>query len=789
MRKFGFPSSKQLNWIIIQRHLTRWWHFNVCSNHSFSAPLITMNKNYRDAFLVLACSMFCAMPLANAAEDPVSLADPKVGTAPNNGTQYPGAALPFSLVKLSPDTNNPWTAGYHPDEPIVGFSHTHISGTSSTAFAGQILIRPQSGELDVTMPPSPKKDETAAPGFYSVKLTRDQVLAELTLTPRSGVHRYTFESGKPRRVLVDFSATLNNSKKPEPSSICTGSQARFVSDTEIEGDAGFIGGYTKFAYRIYFVARFEQKPIARGGWLNSAASPDALKAEGAKGQKAGLYAEFSPETNTVGLRVGISYTSVENARRNLMQSDGQSFDDVKKNAQQAWRSHFNRIQVEGGTDNQRRQFYTAMYHSVLTPTDATGDQGPWPTNEPAFWDIYTVWDTFRSSYPYQALLYPKEHARLIRSFLDVYKQTGWLRDGWAYQKTGFALQGGTNADVVIADAIVKNLGGFDKKLAYEAVKKNSTVPAEKKLYPSFGRHAPYLTMGYVPAEYAFDEKDPVKRNEYGNPVSTSLEYAYNDFAVAQVAEAMGEKEDAKRFRERSLKIYDIFNPETGFFWGKKTDGSWVPGFDPTRDARGIYSLFYEGTAWQYRFSVPHDVNGVITRLGGNQKFVATLDEFFDKKLDWIGNEPGFLTPWLYVYAGQPAKTADRIRHLLNKEFRVSPKGYPGDEDNGAMSSWYIFGAMGFYPNAGQDVYLLGSPIFSKISMQLGDSGKKFVIDAQGLSEANRYVQSATLNGKKWEKAWFQHADIINGATLVLKMGPEPSKWGSTNPPPSLSTSK
>lgn len=721
------------------------------------------------------------------ADEPLRLADPTVGTQPGKGTQYPGAALPFSLVKLSPDTLHPSTAGYDPAEPIVGFSHTHIAGTSATAFAGQVLVRPQTGALDVALPASPKEEESASPGYYAVTLARDHVRAELTLAERCGFHRYRFpaEDG-PRRVLIDASATLNNSKKPEPSSICTGSEARFVSPREVEGSGGFVGGYTRFDYRIYFVARFDETPVSSGGWQGGDPLPGTTTVSGGKGGRAGLYAEFAQDTRTVGLRVGISYTSVANARRNLEAHDRLTFDEARARAQDLWRAHFDRVQVTGGTDAQRRQFYTAMYHSVLTPTDATGDQGPWPTDEPACWDQYCLWDTFRCAYPLNTLLYPRRQRDLVRSLLDVYRQTGWLRDGWAYQKVGYSLQGGTNADVVIADAVVKNLGGFDLALAYEAVKKNATVPAAGKLYVTAGRRAPYFDLGYVPARFPFDEKGAPEKNEYASAVSSTLEYAYDDFAVAAVAEAAGQGEDAERFRRRSLTAFALFDPGTKFFWGKTAAGEWLPGFAPDHRSLGPYSTYYEGTPWHYRFSVPHDIQGLIDRLGGDEAFVAVLDEYFDGGHDTHDNEPTFLTPWLYDYAGRPDKTVDRVRATLARDYHPAPRGYPGDEDNGAMSSWYIFGSMGFYPNAGQDVYLLASPIFEKVVLQLGDSGKTLTIIARGLTDANRYVQSATLNGRPWDQAWFRHGDIIDGAELVLTMGAEPSAWGAHHPPPSLS---
>ena len=277
-----------------------------------------------------------------------------------------------------------------------------------------------------------------------------------------------------------------------------------------------------------------------------------------------------------------------------------------------------------------------------------------------------------------------------------------------------------------------------------------------------------------------------RENEYAHAVSGTLEYAYNDFAVAAVADAVGQKAEAARFRKRSENVWTLFNPDTKFFWGKDKAGNWLPDFDPQpKSTGGWLPIFYEGTAWQYRFSTPHDIQGLVNRLGGANAFVAVLDEYFDNKHHNAGNEPGFLTPWLYDYAGRPDKTADRVRAILAKDYKLTPNGYAGDEDVGAMSSWYVFGALGFYPNAGQDVYLIGSPLFSRTRVQLAGH-RTLMIEAKGVSDTNRYIQSATLNNKPWNKAWFRHSDIIGGAKLVLTMGPKPSAWGTKNPPPSLS---
>lgn len=738
--------------------------------------------------LLRLTALFVSPPLY---ADPLALANPLVGTAVyDGGAMYPGAALPFSMVKLSPDTSKPSTAGYNPAEPIIGFSHTHIGGTGGKAFGGQIRVRPQTGPLLVTPPPSPKQNETAVPGYYAVDLTNDRVRAELTTTERAGFHRYTFPADTPARILIDCSSFIDNFGPKDPAGFSTGCTARFVSEREIEGSSSIVCGFAKLAFTVHFVAQFDQPSTTRGAWLDGTARPGASETTGAEKQSAGLYADFKPGAK-VGLRVGISYTSIDQARENLKASASLDFDQVRTRAGEIWRKHFSTITVEGGSEEQQRQFYTALYHTVLAPTDVTGDNAGWTADpkQEVYWDIYTLWDTFRTTGPLLTLIYPERQSSIIRHLLATYQKTGWLPDSWVYNKQGIPFQGGSHADNVLADAIVKNLGGFDRKLAYTAVRKNATGanPRASKISIDTGRLEPYFTLGYVPSNIYTGKDAQGRKNEYSSGVSRTLEYAYNDFSVSQVAAALGHQEDSVKFRERSLGPYALFHPETKFFWGKTATGEWMPDHDPAKKVLGWTSAFYEGNAWQYRFSMPHDMQGLINRHGGSEAFVAVLDEYFERNLHWQGNEPCFLTPWLHVYAGRPDKNVDRVREIMARDFKLAPDGYPGDEDVGAMSAWYLFAAMGFYPNAGQDIYLLASPVFSKVTMNLGNTGKKFIISAPSLSPENRYVQSATLNGKTWDQAWFKHSDIIEGAELILKMGSKPSDWGSRILPPSLSS--
>ncbi|MBC8101920.1 MAG: glycoside hydrolase family 92 protein, partial [Cytophagales bacterium] len=548
----------------------------------------------------------------------------------------------------------------------------------------------------------------------------------------------------------------------------------FVSDRRIEGQASFESDFGKFPHTVFFAAEFSRPVVQRSVWLGDEVRTGTDSIQSTRGQRSGLIATFAPG-GPVEARVGISFQSVANARKHLAPTLGRPFEALVKDSQQAWRKALSKIEVAGGTETQQRQFYSALYHTQLMPTDHTNDFDLWPTREPHFDDIHAVWDTFRCTYALDTLIAPDTLRRILRSQLDIYKNKGWLPDYWRGHKYNI-VQGGTNMDVVIADALVKGLGGFDSALAYEAIRKDATVPSPATSnWTLSGRHGVYFSLGYLPAT-------SLKEIKFRTPVSTSLEYAYNDFCVAQAAQVLGKTADAQKFLAQSDNTWKLFDPETKFFWAKNDKGEWLSGFDPDRYAGGN-GLFYEGTAWGYRFYAPHDMAGLIQRQGGAQSFVAALDAYFEGGKHNPGNEPNFLTPWLYNYAGRPDKTVDRVHAQLARDYRLAPAAYQGDDDSGAMSAWYVFSAMGFYPVTGQDLYLIGSPLFTSVRITL-EKNRAFTLTARGQSPENRYVQSATLNGRPWNQAWLRHAEIAKGGDLVLVMGPRPSSWGTSALPPS-----
>ncbi len=702
------------------------------------------------------------------------------------GNTVVGANTPFGMVKLSPDMMPPNnTTGYRPDKPIIGFSHNHVSGTGGGARYGNIMVIPQVGPLNIHDTLSTKYNEYAKPGYYTVTLGKQygDVAAELTSTDHAGMHRYSFfVLDKPQvreayifghkrpgkvsgNILINVSSIIN-SKVYEVAN-CTGSEVNVTSDHQMEGFSTFSGGWGgDNPYKVYFVIQFDQPFSAFGTW-----SGDKIFEQRAHqtGKDIGAYTKFTLDQNgTVQVRVGISYTSLENARSNLKEIPDWNFDRVRTKADALWNVYLGKVKIEGGTPEQKTIFYTALYHTMVMPVRLESNPG-WKSEKPHYWDYYTLWDTYRTVMPLHTLILKERQKELVNCLLDIYDHKGWLPDAWTGGDYAM-VQGGTSADVVIADAVLKGLKDIDYQKAYQAIKKNATTPSDHPF--KYGRYEEYFTLGYCSSSIK-------------NGSSKTLEYAYDDFCVAQVAKALGHKKDYQKFIKQSQNGFNLFNPQTKYFWTKTDKGTWVDGFSPEFRMPDYWNgpYFYEGTPFSYSFYVPHNVERLISSHGGAVNFVGFLDQLFDGKHFELGNEPGFLTPYLYTYAGRPDKTAERVKDEL-AEFKLGNIGLPGQDDSGAMSAWYVFGAMGFFPSAGQDLYLIGSPEFSKSVLDLGN-GHSFTVIAHQLSKINKYVQRATLNHKPLEKAWFTHSEIANGGELVLEMGAKPSAWGSKIPPPSV----
>jgi predicted alpha-1,2-mannosidase len=712
-----------------------------------------------------------------AQQDFTRYVDPFIGTA-GHGHTFPGATRPFGMVQLSPDTRlTGWDgcSGYHYSDSIIyGFSHTHLSGTGISDY-GDILLMPTVGEvfLNAVNNGSPDKAyasrfqhryEKASPGYYSVRLDDDDVFAELTATPRAGLHRYSFPASSQANIILDL----------------THRDRVLDSELRVTGRSTISGwrrseGWAKNQI-VYFTMEFSHPFVSYGIAVDDKLVPGLQEA---RGRNIKAYFRFSTlVAQQVLVKVGISAVDTNGAWLNLAAELGhKSFEQVRGEAAAAWNTELNKIVVSGGTQTQLTNFYTALYHAMTAPNlfvDVDGryrgrDQKIHTAEDFSNYTVFSLWDTFRAAHPLYAIIDQERTRDFIKTFLVQYEQGGRL-PVWELAANETDTMIGYHAVSVIADAAAKGIGGFDLEKAFAAMKHS----AELKQRGGLGY---YIDNGLIAME---DERESV---------SKVLEYAYDDWCIAQVARMLGRTDDYRRYLARAQSYKNVFDPVSGFM-RPRSNGGWIEPFDP----REVTFAFTEANAWQYTFFAPQDVSGLIRLMGGRRKFVNKLDHLFAaesrttgrEQVDITGligqyahgNEPSHHMAYLYNYAGEPWKTQSRVREIVDQFYKATPDGLIGNEDCGQMSAWYVFSAAGFYPvTPGSTIYAIGSPLFPEMRFRL-ENGKTFVIRADGVSDRAVYVQSATLNGKPYLKSYLEHRDLMAGGELVFRMGSRPSRfWG------------
>jgi predicted alpha-1,2-mannosidase len=698
------------------------------------------------------------------------------------GNTFVGSTVPFGMMKLGPDMETfdgrRSGFGYSSHGVILGFSHLHLSGAQGKY--GNILVAPVTGALDTADIKSPRTDEIAQVGYYAATLTRYNVRAELTSSRRVGFHRYTFMNSGDAHVTVNVAAALDLGTGSESQNFL-GAEVHVLSDREVQGVARFRGGWNKGGeYRVFYDLVLDTPANNVQTWIGATLSTkrDATVAEN---KPIGVTFDFGAHSHqVVQAKVGISFISAAQARQNIQaEIPDWSFQAVHRANTALWNTELSKLQLAGATDAQRRKLYTAMYHVMMMPVDRTGENPDWSSSEPYYDDYYAIWDTYRSSSPLLTLIAPERQRDIIRSLIDIYRHTGYMPDARSGNDNG-RTQGGSNANVVIADAYMKGLAGIDYATALQAMLHDAEAPPRDAQKEGRGGLKDYNERGYITTA---DERAG----------SRTVEYAYDDFAIAEVACGLNQTQQAARALARAHNFENLWDPNMtvlgfkGFLRPRKPDGSWA---DPYLVVRGTWPDFmYEGDIWTYSLYAPQDMRRLIEMAGGEKQFNARLDFIFSRGHFDIANEPGFLMPLLYNYTGRPDKSADIVHLLLEKAFSDTRAGIPGNDDSGAMSSWLLFQSLGIFPVAGQDVYLISSPSVPEASLMLGN-GKRLRIVSKGFDRSglNRYVQSATLNGQDLTTNWFRHAQIKDGGTLVLTMGSSPTAWGTETPPPSLSDS-
>jgi len=718
-------------------------------------------------------------------EEPVTYVNPFIGTS-NYGATNPGAIAPRGMVSVSPfnvagkidlnplEKDSQWLSNpyVHENKFLTGFSHVNLSGVGCPDL-GVIISMPTTGELETNHLDygTTYSEETAKAGYYSVKLDKYKVKAEATASTRVGVSRYSFPAGK-SNILLNLGLGLTNEQ---------GGMLKINSATEVEGFrtvGSFCYNSPEHAYPVYFVAKLSKPADDFGIWKtpNTYNGVEAqwmgyngktrLK-EGFKrevvGDSLGAYFSYDfKEATQVEVKIGVSYVSIENARENLEQeTKGKSFDEVYKETTTAWNKKLNRIEVEGGTKNDKTIFYTALYHTQIHPNTFNDVNGEYPeisTGEIGKTDgtrytVFSLWDTYRNYHQLMTLLYPEEQLEMVNSMLAMYDENGWLPK-WELNATETFTMVGDPASVVLADTYLRGLTDFDVEKAYEAMKKSASLTEDNPLRPGLKE---YLKLGYVSVESGI-----------AGPVSTTLEYNISDYAIAQLAKELGKEEDYKHFSKRALSYKKLYNPESGFLQPKHSNGDWYEPFDPEAGANFTENVGYiEGNAWQYLFMVPHDIEGLITLMGGESKFESRLDEVFEKDQYDMANEPDIAYPFLYNYIeGSEGKSGKKVSQLIDEYYHNAPNGLPGNDDTGTMSAWVVYAMMGFYPvTPTEPIYTFIEPSFKKIIINLDPEfyeQEKLIINAVPSKEAAKESLNSLYNKDVF---FINHNALLNSGEI------------------------
>lgn len=717
--------------------------------------------------------------------------DPRIGSE-GLGRVFIGPSCPYGMVKPSPDCTPSPNSGWLPmPERVDGFAQVHVSGTGGGPKYGNVLVTPFGNGMDRVNHYDYREYETIRLGYYDTQFKQNGIRTEITTANRASFYRFTYPEDSLKSLAVDAGFFLGENPVPDAREAqqFVGSEIQVLSDHEVAGYTRIRGGWNNGkAYTVYFYAETDRPFLQSLTWKGNRITEAQSQYDSA--EKTGALLRFAKNDKVVQLKVGISFLSMQKAKINAhSEIPHWSFEKVHQDLLGQWEQLLQKIGINPSTPlAKKRMFYTGLYHTMLMPVDRTGENPLWSDPEPYYDDFYAIWDTYRSSSPLITLIDPKREADIVRSLVNIYKRDGYMPDARSGNSNG-RTQGGSNAEIVIADAFVKGLKGIDYELALETMLKDATVPpGGNEEAEGRGGLIPYLELGYIP--HGVDRA--------GN---RTVEYSYCDYAIALVAKGLGKEDLYQRYLKQSENWKNLWRGDyehegaKGFIMPRDKEGNWLDSipfghstrmqpkfkYTPVTFEGPWYTpwwsmFFYEASSWEYSLSIPHDVPGLIEKCGGAADFEKRLDIFFDKGFFNVNNEPSFLTPCLYHWLGKPWRSSDRIREIIAKNYNDGPVGLPGNDDSGAMSSWLAFHMIGLYPNAGQDYYLIHTPLLTSTTFHL-EGGKEFKVVAEGLSDKNCYIQGVTLNGKDYPYSVLRHKDIMAGGELVLKMGKKPGNWG------------
>ena len=729
--------------------------------------------------------------LSVSAQQPVDYVNPFIGTS-NYGTTNPGAVCPQGLMSVTPfnvmgsesnkfDKDSQWwSAPYTSDNNyFTGFAHVNLSGVGCPELGG-LLLMPTAGDLNVDYSQygSAYTEEVAKPGYYGTKLTKYGIKAEATTSMRTGLSRFTFPAGK-GNILLNLGEGLTNE---------TGATVRIVNDTEIEGSKlmGTFCYNPQAVFPVYFVMKVSKAPKQMGYWKKQRpmkgveAEWDGYSGKyklytkynrDMSGDDVGVWFTYDNEANEViEVKMGVSFVSIENARLNMnTEQPDFNFDKVSTAAREQWNSDLSRVLVEGGSKDEKTIFYTALYHMLIHPNILQDVNGEYPMMESLKtgktsgnrYTVFSLWDTYRNVSQLMTLLFPERQVEIIRTMVDMYKESGWLPKWELFGRETLTMEGDPSIPYIV-DAWMRGIRDFDVETAYQAMRKGATTPGEFNLMRPDAND--YFTKGYVPLREKFD-----------NSVSHALEYYIADWNLSKFAQSLGKKEDAKLFYDRSMGYKHYYSKEYGTLRPILPDGTFYSPFDPLQGANFEPSPgFHEGNSWNYTFYVPHDIAGLTKLMGGKKQFVDKLQMVFDKKYYDMANEPDIAYPYLFSnFKGEEWRTQKTVRGLLRDYYHNAPNGLPGNDDTGTMSAWAVFAMMGFYPACPGDVnYTLTSPLFDKVTIKLNpDYYKKgeLVIGTNRTHADEIYIQEVKAGSKKLNGYFISHDELVNAGSIEYKL--------------------
>lgn len=728
-------------------------------------------------------AIFCIQFIAFA-QEPADYVNPFIGTS-NYGATFPGPIAPRGMASISPfnvagapnklEKDSQWLSNpyVHENTFLTGFSQVNLSGVGCPDL-GVLLLMPTTGELETNHLKygSTYKKEVAKAGYYSTHIDKYDIKAEFTASKRVGVSKFTFPNGQ-ANVLLNLGLGLTNEQ---------GAMVQVVSSTEIQGMRSvgtFCYNSPEAAYPVYFVAKFSKPADRFGVWKKPAKyegteaqwmaynGKNRLMEQSTKmvvGDSIGSYFSYNFEkTETVEVKIGVSYVSIENARENLEKETGnKSFDAVCKETYNEWNELLSKIKVEGGTTEDKTVFYTALYHTLIHPNTLNDFNGEYPEiktgkigkTDGTRYTVFSLWDTYRNVHQLMSLVYPQQQLDMVKSMLDMYDENGWLPK-WELNSTETFTMVGDPASIVITDTYLKGIKDFDVQKAYTAMLKSADQLENNPLRPGL---KDYIQKGYLTTENV-------------GSVSTTQEYNAADNAIALLAKELGKTADYKRFSKRSLSYKKLFDKNFKLLRPKTKDGNWYEPFDPNAGANFTENIgFIEGNAWQYAFMIPHDMGGLKKLMGGDRGFTDQLQKIFDTTQFDMANEPDIAYPYLFNYVkGEEWRSQKLVEELVRKHFKNTPAGIPGNDDTGTMSAWVVYSMMGFYPIApGEPKYTITKPLFDKITIQLDSKYyKKTELVIEKVTNSNGKIKQIEVDGKKHKGYFIDHNDLVKAKTFKV----------------------